>query len=169
MSKSIAYDRELSRNTYNGVNSMLYVEKIVRERVFDSLYWKQYCFQLNESTILDKAMELQVIGSFEGSGRPFPFLCLFVKMVQLTPARDIVEFYIQQDRFKYLKVLGLLYARIVYRDYELIKEHLVDYRKLRLYENGEYQLTFVDEVVDRLINEEFFIGLTLTYMAKDDD
>ncbi|KAH3687667.1 hypothetical protein WICPIJ_001352 [Wickerhamomyces pijperi] len=167
MSRNIVFDRELSRKTHNGVNSMLYVEKIVRERVFDSIYWKQFCFSLNEATLLDKAMELQIIGSFEISGRPFPFICLFVKMVQLAPEREIIEFYINQDRFKYLKVLGLLYARVVYKDSELIQEHLVDYRKLRIYEDGEYKLTYVDEVVDRLINEEFFIGLTLTYMAKD--
>ncbi|KAH3672198.1 hypothetical protein WICMUC_004427 [Wickerhamomyces mucosus] len=167
MSKNIIYDRELSNKTYNGINTILYVEKIVRERVFDSLYWKQYCFGLNEATILDKAMELQVIGSFETSGRPFPFMCLLVKLIQLAPSIEIIQFYLTQDRFKYLKVLALLYVRIVLKDYEILKENLNDYRKLRVFINGQYKLSYIDEVVDNLINDNYFIGLTLTYMDKE--
>lgn len=161
---SIVYDRELSRSTHNGINSMLLIEKIVRERVFDSLYWKQYCFNINAATILDRCLELNCVGAMENSGRPFPFVCLLVKLVQLNPQRSIIEFYVSQFRFKYLKLLALVYVRLVYKDSEYLKVHLVDYRKIRLFENGVFSLTYMDECVDRLLNDKFFIGLTLPYM-----
>ncbi|CDR36656.1 CYFA0S01e03356g1_1 [Cyberlindnera fabianii] len=166
--RGIIVDRELSHAFHNGINTTLLIEKIVRERVFDSLYYKQFCFNVNAATLLDRAVELACIGSFEQSGRPFPFLCLLVKLIQLAPQREIIDFYISQERFKYLRVLGLLYVRIVYRDLKSLRPYLEDYRKLRLYEHGEWRLCHVDEVVDKLLNDEFFIGLKLTYTQKEE-
>lgn len=170
MSRSITVDRELSKTTHHGINSTLLIEKIIRERVFDSLYWKQYCFNINAATILDRAIEIGCIGNQEqGGGRPFPFMCLLVKLIQLMPQREIVEFYVDQEKFKYLKVLGLVFIRLVYRDKRRLETELRDYRKLRIFENGEFKLTFVDEVVDRLINDDMFIGLNLPYMRSGND
>lgn len=33
--------------TVHGVNPLLLVEKIIRERIFESLYWKEQAFGLN--------------------------------------------------------------------------------------------------------------------------
>jgi len=33
--------------TFHGVNPLLLVEKIIRERIFESLYWKEQAFGLN--------------------------------------------------------------------------------------------------------------------------
>lgn len=172
MNKSITVDRELSHSTYKGLNTTQLIEKITRERIFDSLYWKQYCFNINAASLLDRAVEIGCIGNIPTSGSPFPFICLFVKLIQLMPSREIIEFYATQDRFKYLKVLGLLFVRLVYRDYLWLRRELTkneDYRKVRIFENDGYKLSYIDEVVDRLIEDERFIGLTLPYMKKEED
>lgn len=170
MSRAIVVDRELSRESYRGVNTTQLVEKITRERIFDSLYWKQYCFNINAATILDRAVEIECIGNIPSSGSPFPFVCLFIKLIQLMPERDIIEFYVSQKKFKYLKVLGLLFIRLVYRDYRFLMAELGkdDYRKVRIFENDSYKLSFIDEIVDKLIQDDRFIGLTLPYMPKQD-
>ncbi|PVU96234.1 hypothetical protein BB559_002466 [Furculomyces boomerangus] len=41
-------------------------EKIVRTRIHDSLYWKEHCFGLNASGIIDKAIEINCIGGCYG-------------------------------------------------------------------------------------------------------
>lgn len=38
--------------TFHGVNPLLLVEKIIRERIFESLYWKEQAFGLNGGTAL---------------------------------------------------------------------------------------------------------------------
>lgn len=37
--------------TVHGVNPLLLVEKIIRERIFESLYWKEQAFGLNGKPI----------------------------------------------------------------------------------------------------------------------
>lgn len=37
--------------TVHGVNPLLLVEKIIRERIFESLYWKEQAFGLNGELI----------------------------------------------------------------------------------------------------------------------
>lgn len=167
MSRAIIVDRELSRKHHNGVNSTLLIEKIIRERVFDSLYWKQYCFNINAASLMDRAIEIGCVGNQETGGRPFPFMCLLVKLIQLMPDRSIVEFYVEQERFKYLKMLGLVYIRLVYKDKGRLQKELNDYRKVRVFENGGFKLSHVDEIVDRLINDDMFIGLNLPYMKDE--
>lgn len=168
VNRGIIVDRELSSRRHKGVNSTELAEKIVRERVFDSLYWKLNCFNVNAATILNRCVELRCVGSFEQSGRPFPFLCLFVKLIQMLPPSEIIEFYLEQHEFKYLKVLALLYVRIVERDQDTLRQHLSDYRKIILFENGAWTLTTVDVIVDRLLTEDFFIGLTLPFMGASE-
>jgi hypothetical protein len=45
-----------------GTNPQHLVEKITRSKIYNSMYWKEYCFALNAETIVDKAMELKAVG-----------------------------------------------------------------------------------------------------------
>lgn len=78
-----------------GVNPATLFEKAVRDRITDSYYWKEQCFGLNAATLCDRAVELTAIGgTYGGSQKPTPFLCLAFKMLQLAPERDIVLEYL---------------------------------------------------------------------------
>lgn len=142
----------------HGRDPQLLVEKIIRERIYESLYWKEECFGLNAETILDKAVELSCVGGIFANQRPVPFLCLLLKLLQIQPSLEIVEEYISQEDFKYLRVLGLFYYRMVApaaQTYRRLEAHLADRRKLRMrISNGLYCLTFVDEVVDELLSKD---------------
>jgi pre-mRNA-splicing factor 38A len=48
-----------SVQTIHGTNPQFLIEKIIRGRIYDSPYWKEHCFGLNEETLVDKAMELK--------------------------------------------------------------------------------------------------------------
>jgi pre-mRNA-splicing factor 38A len=39
------------------------VEYISRQKIYDSLYWKQECFGLSAERLVDKAVELKEVGA----------------------------------------------------------------------------------------------------------
>merc|ERR1719201_1236569 len=96
-----------------GKDPQFLVEKIIRTRIHDSLYWKEHGFALTPATIPEKAAELTHIGGVTSDSiRPTPFISLLLKMLQIQPATDIIHEYIKQDDFKYLRCLGGLYFRL---------------------------------------------------------
>ena len=79
-----------ARNVH-GTNPQYLVEKIVRMRIYDNMYWKEHCFGLTASSLIGKAVELDHVGgTFGGNNKPTKFLCLVLKMLQLQPEKDIV-------------------------------------------------------------------------------
>lgn len=154
----------------HGKDPQLLIEKIIRERIYDSLYWKETCFGLNAETILDKAVELDCVGGTYANQRPVPFLCLLLKLLQIQPSLEIVEEYIQQPDFKYLRVLGLFYYRLIGSSidvYRRLEPLLADRRKLRLrLPSGTYVLTHIDQVVDDLLCNDRLFGIILPRLTK---
>lgn len=154
----------------HGKDPQLLIEKIIRERIYDSLYWKETCFGLNAETILDKAVELDCVGGTYANQRPVPFLCLLLKLLQIQPSLEIVEEYINQPDFKYLCVLGLFYYRLIGSSvdvYRKLEPLLADRRKLRLrLPSGTYTLTHIDEVVDDLLCNDRLFGIILPRLMK---
>ncbi|KAJ8655218.1 hypothetical protein O0I10_009086 [Lichtheimia ornata] len=133
------------------------VEKIIRERIYDSLYWKEHCFGLSSATLMDKAVKLTYIGGQYAGQHPTEFLCLTLKMLQLQPEKEIVHELIKQEDFKYLRALGAFYLRLVGRSKEVylaLEPLLNDPRKLRVRQGDGYSLTYMDEFVDQLLHEE---------------
>lgn len=105
--------------TVHGMNPLLLIEKIIRyylvgdygrnkqytdawrrERIFESLYWKEQTFGLNAATVCDRAVELTYIGGQFGNQKPTPFLCLAFKLLQLQPEKEIVLEYLNDPDFK---------------------------------------------------------------------
>lgn len=153
-----------------GKDPQLLVEKIVRERIYECLYWKERCFGLNAESILDLAVELDHVGGIFGNQRPTPFLCLLLKLLQIQPALPVVQEYIVQEDFKYLRALGLFYLRMVLPSvgvYRNLEPYLADRRKLRLrLPSGGYSLTHVDNVVDELLTKDRVFDIILPRLTK---
>jgi pre-mRNA-splicing factor 38A len=64
----------------------LLVEKIVRLRIRDSLYWKEHCFGLTADRLVDRAVELTCVGGVSSeTNKPTPFLCLLLRMLAIVP------------------------------------------------------------------------------------
>lgn len=154
----------------HGKDPQLLVEKIIRERIYESLYWKEKCFGINAETILDLTVKLNYIGGIYGNQRPSPFLCLLLKLLQIQPSRPILEEYIIQEDFKYLRILGLFYARMILSPadaYNMLEPYLGDRRKLRIRRaDGSYGLTYVDEIVDDLLVNDRVFDLILPRLTR---
>jgi len=153
--------------TFHGVNPLLLVEKIIRDRILDSLYWKEQCFGLNAATLLDRATELTYIGGHYGNQKPTSFICLLFKMLQLQPEKKIVIAYLEDDEYKYLRALAAMYIRLTWNAVEIFKtlEPLMgDLRKLKVRGMGGWRLSYMDEFIDELLTQERVCDIALPRM-----
>ncbi|KAI8911488.1 Pre-mRNA-splicing factor 38, partial [Gorgonomyces haynaldii] len=153
----------------HGSNPQFLIEKILRERIFESIYWKEKCFRTNAETIIDLAEDLRQIGGQYGNQKPTQFICLVLKLLQIQPEHEIVELYLN-SQYKYLTALTCFYIRLVYPSaqvYKLLEPFLLDNRKLRKREqDGSHTLTFMDEFVDQLLTEDRVCDTILPRLTK---
>ncbi|KAG0074829.1 hypothetical protein BGZ90_010422 [Linnemannia elongata] len=157
----------------HGTNPQFLIEKILRTRIYESTYWKESCFGLTESSIIEKAYELTSIGGQYGVQKPTEFICLVLKLLQLQPREEIVIKYItgltENDSNKYLRALGAFYLRLVGKPIDIYKNLeplLVDGRKLRKRGNNGYSIIHMDEFIDELLREERVCDVVLPRLTK---
>lgn len=163
--------RALDERGYSGVlirgdNPLKLFEKAVRDRIVDSYYWKEQCFGLNAATLLDRAVELTFIGGTYGvAQKPTPFLCLAFKLLQITPDREIIMFFLQQEEWKYLRALAAFYIRLAWEKdedvYTTLEPYLEDRRKLKRRTREGWTLTYMDDFIDDLLQKSRVCATTL--------
>lgn len=157
------------------------VGPIIRHRIQDSLFYKEKLHLTNELSIVPIIVsQVQFIAGTDQTGRPSPFICCLLRLLELEPSPAIIRILLKQNgynEFKYLSALALLFCRLVYdarEMYALYDEFIGDYRKLRIqlktprFVNGlpvHYDLIHMDEWVDSLVVEERVVDLTLPYIA----
>jgi pre-mRNA-splicing factor 38A len=150
-----------------GVNPVTLIDTAVRDRITDSLYWKESCFGLNAATLLDRAVEMSYIGGTYGVGmKPTPFICLAFKLLTLVPEKEIVLEYLGRggEEWKYLRALAAFYVRLTFDSVDVsrvLDAFLEDKRKLRRRRKEGYTLTYMDEFVDELLTKDRVCGTSL--------
>jgi pre-mRNA-splicing factor 38A len=160
----------------HGTNPQNLIEKILRGRIYENKYWKEHCFGLSAETLLDKAVKLDGIGGiYSHNAKPTPFICLALKLLQIQPEREIIEEYLKQEDFKYLRALAAFYVRLTYRArdvYQLIEPLLSDYRKLCVRSlsaaagAGGWKVTHMDEFLDELLTAEMSCDVILPHLPR---
>lgn len=161
----------LARSVH-GTDPQNLIEYITRQKIYDSLYWKEECFGLSASDVATKATDLKALGgSYGGNNKPTRFLCLALKMLQIQPEEGIVEEFLQNEDFKYVRALGAFYLRLTGRPaeiYEMIEPLCNDFRKLRFRELNEWKITYMDEFADELLTSDRYCGIALPHLPKRD-
>ena len=126
----------MSRRQVHGLDPIKLLEKIVRDRIRESLYWKEQCFALTAESLLDRAVALEYVGGmFGGNQSASPFVCLLLKLLELQPEEEIILSFIHQKDFKYLRVLAAFYYRMTAaskRIYLSLEPLVQDYQKIRV-------------------------------------
>ena len=107
-----------SAQSVRGTNPQHLIEKIVRMKIYEHIYWKEQCFGLNGTftvasgsayrshisaeSLIDKAVEIDHVGGLATAHhKPTKFLCLVLKMLQIQPEKEIVAEFILNEDFKY--------------------------------------------------------------------
>lgn len=119
-----------------------------------------------------KAAELKTIGgTYGGNNKPTRFLCLALKLLQIQPEEGIVEEFLQNEDFKYVRALGAFYLRLTGRPaeiFEMIEPLYNDYRKLRFRESTGWKITHMDELAHDLLTSDRYCGIALPHLPKRD-
>jgi len=156
--------------TIHGTNPQNLIEKILRNRIYDNNYWKEHCFGLTAETLVDKAVKLKSFGgTYGGNKKPTPFICLILKMLQIQPEKEIIIEFIQNQDYRYVRLLGAFYLRLVGKPmeiYQYLEPLYNDYRKVRQRIEIGYQMTHVDEFIEVLLHSDFYCDIALPYLPK---
>lgn len=150
----------------NILNKSHLIEAIVRNRIKDSLFYKQYLYLTNEQTILPVIInQVHYVGGLDSSNRPSPFLCCLLRLLEIDPSAAIIKAYLARPEFKYLTCLTLFYCRMTQKPvevYTLLDSYITNYGKLRMklvtpsMRDGfpvNFTLTYIDEFVDSLLQQ----------------
>ena len=99
------------------------------------------------------------------NNQPTDFLCLLVKLIQLNPSEQIINEYLSDPDFKYLRALSLIYIRFTYSSkkvYEILEEYYSDYKKLIILNSkGEFEIIHMDELIEILLNKDLIFEISL--------
>ncbi|CTQ41135.1 PRP38 family [Babesia microti strain RI] len=155
----------------HGTNPQFLVSKIIRDKIYNSTYWKESCFGLTAESLIDRAVELKYVGStITGSRQVSPFICLVLKLLQIQPEIEIVLEYIRNNDYKYLRVLGAYYLRLVGNSPEIylnLEPLLADYRKIRIQDsNAKITITHIDEFIDRCLRDNTVLDIDLPPLTR---
>lgn len=167
---TIHLEKLVGRKMVHGTSPPNLIEKIIRERIYESVYWKQHCFALDAVSILEKAVELNTIGGVYGNQKPTEFICLALKLLHLAPPKEIIYEYIDQNDFKYVKALGMFILRLlgdpkeIYEKLEPLRNNYLKLRQRSI--DGSCFLTHVDELADELLREDRIFGVVLPRIPK---
>ncbi|GMH86293.1 hypothetical protein TrST_g6918 [Triparma strigata] len=161
----------------HGNNPQNLLETITRQKIYACRYWKEICFGLDANGVMSKGVDLKYAGStFGPAHQPSPFICLILKLLQISPDIDIIFKYIKQTEFKYLRVLGLFYLRLVGSTYDIynhLETTLTDYRKFVVRKpvaigEAQWEVRTVDDFIWELLNDEegYVLGMSLPRLPK---
>lgn len=117
-------------------------------------------------------MELNCIGGVHGdSNEPTPFLCLLLKMILIQPADDIIEEFIKNEAFRYVRALGALYLRLTRSDldcYKHLEPLFKDMQELRHLNPGSssFKILHMDEFIFLLLRSAGVCDVALLRLQK---
>lgn len=156
------------------LNKSYLLETIIRNRIKDSVFYKQYLFLTNEQTILPVIVDhVHYIKGMNSNSRPSPFICCLLRLLEINPSSEILKIYLNQDKFKYLIVLVLMFIRMTKKSeeiYNLFDNYITNFAKLRIqlndpeFVNGipkSYSICYLDEFVDDLLTKQRVVDVIL--------
>lgn len=156
--------------TIKGTNPQNLIEKILRNRIYENLYWKEHCFGLTAADLVDKAVELTEVGGTYGPfHHPTRFIMLLLRMLEIVPEREIVLEFIKVDEFRYLRLLGAFYMRLTGSSldvYQYLEPLYNDYRKIRVWTPEGEKISHVDEFAWELVHGNFLCDISLPPIPK---
>ena len=158
-----------SAHSIHGVDPQHLVEKIVRERIYESAFFREKCDTLDFQKVLMLSTKLDHIGGTFSNTKPVPFICLVLKLLQIQPSEECLS-KLFDSSCKYSVALGLFYYRMIFdaKDcYEKIEKYYVDYRKLKVRNaDGTFSIIYMDEFADNLLTCDRVFGIVLPRISK---
>lgn len=162
-----------------GMDPQHLIPPITRNAIYESMFWNRSCFGVSVADLVHLAVDLRYVGGSDSvSRRPSPFLCLLLKLLQLSPDLDEISVFTQQSDFKYHRILAAFYIRLVETPvniYKSLEPLLSDCRRVVIahdsgidvppvlapLSNQSFALVYVDVIIDALLRSNELFGIAL--------
>lgn len=169
----------------HGTDPQHLLPAITRAAIYSSIYWNQSCFGLTVADLVHVAVHVRYVAGLDATRRPAPFLCLLLKLLQLSPDLRQISIYLQQSHFKYPRILAAFYVRLVESPpnvYKSLEPLLSDCRRIvtahdhqietpenlapsshpsDLPTSSSFTCCYVDMVIDALLRSNMLFGIPL--------
>jgi pre-mRNA-splicing factor 38A len=149
----------------HGTDPQNLMEYITRQKIYDCRYWKEECFGLTAADILEKATQLTCIGgTYGGNSQPTKFVCLILKLLQISPPTELIDAFLDATEFKYVRALGAFYKRLTGRPadiYTSLEPLYTEYCKLCYRDVTEWKLWTMDQLIHQLLHNNRVCGIAL--------
>nr|BAS01504.1 mRNA splicing factor PRP38 [Lotharella vacuolata] len=134
-----------------------------------SQFWMVHCIDIKLSGLIDIAKKINEVGGFMSNNKdPCNFLCIFLRFVELSPSIDIIKGFLLEDRYVALRVLALIYIRLI-----LSKKNILTFYKPFI--NSEQLVTIkigkftvksltLKVLIKNLIKKKYFYGFYLPFI-----
>ena len=140
------------------------IETILRNKIYNSSYWQNECYNLTLETILDEIVKLHDFGGTYGMlKKPTKFIILLMKLITMRPSKEIIYEFIIDDTFKYVRLIGAFYLRMMGDSkecYEMIEPLYYDYRQVKLrIDEKSFETTTIDQVAWNLLHSDYYCDI----------
>ena len=143
------------------------IDAPTRQKIYNSVFYQQYCFGVNLVTFVDRAQLLKGVGGIYGTYKqPSNFICLFLKLLELEPSNNVIEHFLSTRvwQMKHLRLLAALYIRFAYPSddvYLKLEPLLTRYEKVAVLTDEGYVSSHFDEVIDSFLKKKLWCGIQL--------
>ena len=143
------------------------IDTITRHKIYNSVYWQQYCFGVNLVTFVDRTQHLTCVGGLYGvMKQPCNFYCLFLKLLELEPSETVINCFLSTRtwQMKHLRLLAALYVRFTYPPesvYTILEPLLFHYNKISVLTSEGHVVRRFDEVIQDFLECKFWCGISL--------
>lgn len=137
-----------------------------RHKIYESVFWLQYCFGVNLVTFVDRAQLIRGVGGLYGQHKaPSNFLCLFLKLLELEPSEEVIQNMLNTKcwQMKHLRLLAALYVRFTYpceRVYLILEPLLQQYNKVAILKTDGWEMSYFDLIIQSFLKDEFWCGVS---------
>ncbi|ELP85632.1 pre-mRNA-splicing factor 38A, putative [Entamoeba invadens IP1] len=146
------------------------VETILRNKIYNSVYWKERCFGLTSDTILDEMVGLKEVGGTYGvMKKPTKYITLVLKLLTIRPDRKIVYEMLRNANFKYVRAVAALYLRLVSSSeecYLFLEPLYYDYRPLKVRTGARsFEIITMDQFAWNLLHLDYYCDISMPVLA----
>ena len=143
------------------------IDAPTRQKIYNSVFYQQYCFGVNLVTFVDRAQLLKGVGGIFGTYKqPSNFICLFYKLLELEPSNNVIDYFLNTRvwQMKHLRLLAALYIRFAYPSndvYLKLEPLLTHYEKVAILTDDGYVPSHFDEIIDQFLKQKLWCGIQL--------
>lgn len=150
----------------HGMDPQNLIEKVIRERIYQSSFWNQDCDTLEFEDTRKIIQSLNYVGGIYSNTKPTPFLCCILKLLQIQPSNDKLVHLLTVIENKYEIITYLFYLRLAMDNVKsienLLKKYLDDFRKIRIRKiDGRFEITTIDQLIDNFLNDDRVFNIVL--------